>query len=374
MFVNCVFIADDFTSALTQQRDIQSIGGISTITEQMFMGQKVSMGVIAIVHSYSSSSKVALQNSKFFIITGLPQEDPNYVCGRLDLTPQQANKIRHLDPGDFVIVNPMIHNKPVLAHFDEPDIPEGCSESLRKCIASSFLKSIKAKKSELNKPDIIDKPEDTEVKKSEPDLTDKTFLFLFKVALEVPTPATTIYSQLNISRTEARRIVKKLESSSIVIAHRFGSGHRGGRYCFYEITEYGWQLLNGRKIYRPKSLTNGNFEHELAAKLLKYYASLQKAKIKFEVQIENMRLDAGITDTTNGSCHYYNIGVTNPTREVDSIEKYFKLPVSKQVLFTLIARDTKFVKQVQQLTKQRKISQDIIDKFEIKKISDFVNL
>ena len=70
----------------------------------------------------------------------------------------------------------------------------------------------------------------------------------------------------------------------------------------------------------------------------------------------------------------FNIGISRPEHEVDSIEKFLKLPVAQNSQFTLVARDSAFHKKVKAILKKRDPSGDILGRIEIKLLTDFLNI
>ena len=127
-----VFILEDITPGVQTQRDWETPGGLAPITECMFMGQKLDIGVVIVSHTLSGLSPIIRQNVGTWLVTGLPGEDPRIVCNVLGTDSKQADKARTLQPGELVCSNPVLLPKPVYARFLIPAIPGICSEATRK--------------------------------------------------------------------------------------------------------------------------------------------------------------------------------------------------------------------------------------------------
>ena len=86
------------------------------------------------------------------------------------------------------------------------------------------------------------------------------------------------------------------------------------------------------------------------------------------------RLDGESIDRHTGEKTFFNIGVTDPVREVDSIVEILKLPVIQANKFAFVARDAGFAKEVKKLLKAKGIDVELLKNFEIKLIADFVDI
>jgi len=373
----CFFILEDITIGIQSQKDWETPGGISPIAECMFMGQKLDIGAAVVTHTLSGSSPIIRQNVESWFVSALPGEDPRLVCNMFGADFDQAEKLRTLRRGEFMCLNPVLWPKPVIASFSPPHIPGVCSESIRRSTVEKFNKKVNAASPaplEVFKPKVATKTKDGGAATPHTELPSSQIEMLIVIVTGPPKPATKVYEQMGLGRTQCRRIVKALESIAAVLIHRFSTGRIGGQLCFFEITEYGWQILELKGISRPKSLTNGGFEHELAARLIEAKARVEGFGVEFEIDIGGLRLDVALINRKTGQRAYYNIGISNPAHEVDSLEKFFSLPASQNSSFTLVARDSTFAKQVKKILKEKKVDANIMKKVEIKLIANFVNV
>ncbi|OHB49695.1 MAG: hypothetical protein A2Y10_05935 [Planctomycetes bacterium GWF2_41_51] len=367
----CIFVLDDITSGVHKQRDYETPGGINAITENMFMGHALGMGVILITHTLSGLGEIARQNISCFVVLGLPQENSNFICDMINTNLTQAEKSKVLKRGEAIIFNSSIWHKPVYGTFAVPNIPLTCSDDMRKAVADIFLSRVTGRKyipSTINIDSTAGNPTDKQPETENLVLSSSHIAILVAIATGRPKQATKLFQQMGWNRTQARRIVSRLESLGLICGHRFSTGRVGGQLCFYEITVNGWNILNAKGVYKPKSLTNGDFEHELAAMLLEDYVKNLGLDIKFEVDINGLRPDAASIDRKTGERHFYNVGISKEAHEVDSIEKYLAMLISENTPFTLICRDGAFAKKVKEILSQRNINQ-VID---IKLLADFV--
>ena len=123
---------------------------------------------------------------------------------------------------------------------------------------------------------------------------------------------------------------------------------------------------------KPAALTNGDFEHELAAQLLKAEAQRHQYAIQFEVDVGGVRIDAVLTHKQTGQKICCQMGISKPHHEVDSIEKFFGLPISKTAKFVLIARDVAFAKDLKKHFKARKTTDVIVKQVHVRLLADLI--
>jgi hypothetical protein len=247
---------------------------------------------------------------------------------------------------------------------------------LRKAVVEGFLKKVHAKKV-LRREVTERKPsigaEGQTLTTTAAVLSSEQLKMLVTIATGAPKQVQKICQQMGLSRAQARRIAKRLESMTVIIPHRFATGRLGGQWCFYEITDYGWLILEQKGISRPKPLTNGDFEHELAARLVEEEGKSRAFATEFEVDIGGLRLDAAWICRKSGDRILFNIGISRPGHEVDCVEKFLKMPLARTFGFVLVVRDSSFRRKVQAILKKRDPKGDIHKRVEIKLIADFVH-
>ena len=135
----CLFMLDDFTAITSKSADYNSSTGMSVTAEAMWMGAALDIGVCSISHSLSILSEVIRQNSSAYITTGLPTEEPRLINNTFNTDYDQSARIKVLHCGEFVIFNGEIHDKAVLAKFDELVIEDKLDENVRKSNLSDLL-------------------------------------------------------------------------------------------------------------------------------------------------------------------------------------------------------------------------------------------
>jgi hypothetical protein len=197
-------------------------------------------------------------------------------------------------------------------------------------------------------------------------------MVLVIIASGPPKTAGKVYEAMGVNRAQGCKIAKGLDVVGALAAHRFSTGRIGGRLCVFEVLDYGWTILLARGIARPRSLTQGGFEHELAAQLLKAETHRNDFGIQFEVYLGGLRGDAVMTHKKTGQRICVNIGISNAEHEVDSIEKFFRLPVARSVKYVLVGRDAAFVKKVRKILKTRKVEDAIVRQVHFRVIADLI--
>ncbi len=373
-----LFIIDDSTLGIQQQRDWETPGGVSPIAECMFMGQKYKIGVLIIAHLASAMSHIICQNIRAWFITGLPGETISVIRNLLGMNSEQAEATRSsLVRGQFVCFNPLLWPRAVYASFAQPVIPGICDESMRKVHLQVFLAAVKTMPpAPLEVFGVAPVPaagaQGQAAAGAGKAVLPEQVQMLVVVASGVPKTAGKVYEAMGSSRAQCRKMAAALEAAGAMAVHRFSTGRVGGQICFFEVLDHGWTILEARGTSRPAALTNGGFEHELAAQLLKAEAKRNNLAVQFEVDVGGVRVDAVMTDKNSGSRIYCQIGISRPNHEVDSIEKFFTLPVSQNARFVLIARDVPFTREMTKIFKARKIADAIVRRVHMRVIADLV--
>ena len=375
----CLFAVDDATAAVSRQRDMETPGGISSIVDCMINGRALREGVICLVNSLSAISDIARQNVSAFFLCSVTGENPWILRNTLGITTEHIEqfRIQSAKPGHVLCSNPQLFDKPVYCVSSLLPIPGKCDENIRRMHLADFMKKVKtlppAHISAFRAKKPVEPATSSQQASRLPQLPARSIEFMVCVVSGIPKPASKIKKQMNLNPNELRRITKRLESIGAIRPHRFPTGRVGGQLCFYEITPYGWDILKAFNIRKPKSLTNGDFEHELAAKLIAAESKKLNFDVQFEVDINGLRIAVVLIDKKTGWRTLYNIGISRPTHEVESIEKFLQLPIAPSAKFVLVARDSSFKKKVQTILKKKDPKGDILKQIEIKLIADFVN-
>jgi hypothetical protein len=111
-----IFVLDDLTVAIESKREWETAGGTLPLTEEMFMGRGLGAGFIYAAHTFSISPKV-LENTETMFILGIQGQDPRLIQNVLGTTPEQTEKVRALQPGEFIALVPSFWPKAVYGRF-----------------------------------------------------------------------------------------------------------------------------------------------------------------------------------------------------------------------------------------------------------------
>ena len=117
------FIIIDDATVGVQKQGYQIPGTINPIADLAIMGQAYEIGFGISAHSLSTLDNILRQNAAAYITTGLPSENCRVLNDTFSTTFKQSEKIRTLKINEFVIFNPELHDKPVLATFEQVAIP-----------------------------------------------------------------------------------------------------------------------------------------------------------------------------------------------------------------------------------------------------------
>jgi hypothetical protein len=330
-----------------------------------------------VTHTLSGTSQIIRDNCQTVIAFGLPGENPRLISDALGITLEAAERVKKLEPGEFAILNPYLWEKCVYAKFKKPKIPSKVNEMTRKIAVQKFLKKIKtlppapsdAFKKQVPSDAVT---EDNFVSSALSILSSEHVQMLVLIASGIPKPATKLYQQTGLSRTQGRRFAKKLESIGAITPHTYPTGRVGGHLCFFEVTDYGWRILQQKGIFKPKPKTNGGFDHELAVCLIEVSEKRQGNTVRFEVDAFGKRLDIDSSDRKTGRHKFYNVGVSDEARESANIIEIMKIPIVRDNEFMFVARDTKFAKEVQGILKDA--AGELLTQIKIKTIADFVDI
>lgn len=374
----CFHICEDITFSVQKELDWHTPGGIAPIAECMFMGQKYEMGVACVTHTLSGTSQIIRDNAETVIMMSLPGENPRLICDTLGATPEQAERVKTLRPGELVILNPVLWDKCVYATFEKPQIPGKLQEAERRRVVESFLRKVKASApaplKAFRPAPLVNTTESDGAHSVGQKLTSSDIEMLVYAGTGSPKPICVIYRLMGLSRAQGRRIAKRLESLGAIVLHAIPTGRRGGRLCFPDVTDFGWQILKQKGIERPQSKTNGTFLHELTARLIEALERKCSRVVTFEVDVGGKRGDAMSRDRATGAKTLWQIGVSDPAREANSIEAILKLPVMRTSKLVFVARDRKFGAEVTKLLKEKDPSGEVLKKVEFKTIADFVGV
>jgi hypothetical protein len=376
----CIYGLEDFTLGVQGQLDSYTPGGVGPTAESMFMGQRYGMGIICVTHTLSGTSQIIRDNAETVIAFGLPGENQRLICDTFGATFEQTERIKTLRPGEFVILNPALWDKCVYATFEKPQIPDRLGEPTRRAAVESFLRQVRTSPpaaSSVFKPseqgENFVEGEAGKQRPGEVQLSSDCFKMLVLVATGPVKPATKVYELMGKSRAQGCRIAELLDRIGIIVPHRFSTGKVGGQLCFFEISEFGWQFLHKKGISKPKPHTNGGFEHELTARLIEASEKKQGRDMKWEQDLFGKRLDGQSVDRRTGMRAFFNIGVTDPVREVQNIIEILTIQVVKDNKLVFVARDAGFAKEVRSLLKAKGIDGELMRNFEIKLIADFMD-
>lgn len=380
-YLNCLFVLDDNFQPITQRTDDMSPGGISSIVDCMITGRALGLGAICLTNSLSVMSQVARQNSSAFHLCSVTGENPWILRNTIGLTDEHIEDFRKKSAKRSYVIcyNPEIIDVPVLAQSQLIVIPGKCDEVMRQANLNTFIKQVHwlpAAPTSAFKAPVPLSMHAPAAKTQLPKLSNlpaRTMEFLICVVTGIPKPTSKIKDLININSNELRRITKKLEDKGIIMCHRFSTGRVGGKYCFYELSASAWSLLRTVGKNPPKSLTNGGFEHELAAQLIFAKGIAIGFNVRCEVDVGGIRVDIVYIDKNTGARILHNIGISHQEYEIKSIQKFMKLPSASHTKYILVARDSNFKKAVIALLKKQDPAGDIKKKIEIKLITDFIN-
>ena len=175
---------------------------------------------------------------------------------------------------------------------------------------------------------------------------------LMASAVSIPMQLTSVYQSMGITRKKGADAVKALVHAGLAMIVRLPSGSRGGGLRLLQITDRGWEVLGELNVPRPKRPTHGGWLHNVAASAIGAVGRWEGHQVRCEYQIPGVRLDVAWLANT-GKATFFLIGVSDPSREADSIIRAFEVPVVQNQGLVLVCRDRQFGDRVRSLCKSR---------------------
>ena len=348
--------------------------GESPLTSIAFMARQYKMGFVYANHTLSASPRL-LANLESIFVLGMSDQDPHRIQQLLTCTPDQAARVSTLQPGEAIARIPSMWPQPVYCRFPYIYPPRKLTEDERLSIVGPFLNSITSVKYVGYGLPVIIVPKQTsplQPQRSVPVPDSEEIQMLTLAAMDKPQQLCKIYDQMGVNRRDGRKIVNNLELKGLLRIYAFSTGKVGGQVNYPEVTDTGWQILAAKGFTQPLPRTGGGFLHNLCAKLVTVAEKAQGRNVQYEVDIYGKRLDVESRDGKSGERTFFNIGISSPAREADSIDATVKLPALTGNKFVFIGLDNAFVKQVKDALKAKGWKKEVINKLDMRVIGDFI--
>jgi hypothetical protein len=363
-----VIVLEDAT-LLTSGNELH---GESPLTSIAFMARQYKMGFVYANHTLSASARL-LANLESIFVLGMSDQDPHRIQQLLTCTPEQAARVSTLQPGEAIARIPSMWPQPVYCRFPYIYPPRKLTEEERLNIVRPFLNSITAVKYvEHGLPVIILSKQTSTPQPSVPATNYEEIQMLTLAAMDKSLQLCKLYDLMGVNRRDGRKIMDRLELKGLLRPHTFATGKVGGQVSYLEITDAGWQILIAKGFVQPLPLTGGGFLHDLCAKLITSVEKTHGRLVRYEVDIYGKRLDVESRDSKTGERTFFNIGVSSPDREADSIDAIVKLPALTGNKFVFVGIDNAFVKQVKEILKAKGWKKDATNRLDMRIIGDFI--
>lgn len=367
------FFLDDATVAADAQRDKDTPGGISPLAELSFMGRGQKIGFFFSAHTISSVSEKIVSNTETKYLLVLSGEDPRRAQYLLGTTPEQTERLRMLRPGEAVGLIPSVWPQPVYGRFPQFTTPRMLTEDERKRLADTFLSKVTSVKA-ISLP----VPEGTSPAVSQPQpattqgvsLTPHETAFLLLVATQKPCPITDIYTQLNKSRPEGKKLAKSLESKGLVEFPSFSTRKRGGAVTLPVLTDAGTVEATKLGVNPPRPRTGGGNVHGMVARLVAERGKQLGMAVDYEFNVGAHRVDVVWRDRKTGKLTLFNIGITAADRE---LENACAIVNHSPAAFVFVARDMGLLRKFEYLLRARDRDGSLSQKIQMRIVTDFLD-
>jgi hypothetical protein len=351
--VPLILILEDATTLADAQRDRETPGGVSPLTERMRVARETRIGHVGVFHSLSSPSPDIIKNCGSWIVCACQGEDERIVQHLIGTTPEQTAVIRTQPPGCAVFSGPSVHPLPFLIGFPRAPEAEVTDDECRRS-REEFLSEVSAEKAEdaltpevdaTVQAEAVSSPAGPTHPNSAEALSSEARRLLVLAVPVVPVFATRLYEQAGISRVQGSALLHQLEASGLMKLNGAPTGRRGGDYLLPEITAAGWKLLETWGISPPKPITKGGWLHNGLATAIGEIGRRQGQKVAYEVSYGDVCLDVQLR-SNSGDLTHVQIGLSTSEYEAQSILKAMKVPAVANGRLVLVCRDKAFASRV----------------------------
>lgn len=193
--------------------------------------------------------------------------------------------------------------------------------------------------------------------RQKPHVRQEALRLLVLAAGHLPGRLTKLYERAGLSARKGRAAAKELCQEGLVIERSVQTGRRGGKLKILEPTDLAWDFLASKDFVRPEEPTKGGWLHNEVAAAVRRVEGTKRKRVHFEVKIGSVVLDA-ISLSDGGEPRHYQIGISNPEREVKAIARAIQVPVVRQKGVELIGIDKEFIRRVKTLLQADAFTKD----------------
>jgi len=400
MFLEVYWVMDDVTLEVSKRG--QGSGQMSPMEGMFPMCAGLGINLWYADHCPGSESPVIRQNTASHIFLGAT-EDSRLIKEMLRLTKEHFDRVAVLMPGEEVVFVPGTWPLAVYGKF--PYVPEGhISEEERLIRKERFFADVEAIKpgqvkartgqgesqrrtqdetrqasGERQKPSWVRRG----LKllgfrshgRSEERLSGEERKVLVIVSHEWGIGLLVVYRRAGMAPRRGQQVLRRMESKGLIRIHTFPGRGRGGRFRVAEVTDKGWKVLEALGIERPKALTQGGWEHELAARLVGKEGQRLGYHVDYEVTMGDRRFDC-VWTSRQGRKVFYEVEMSRLDHAVDNLVKALRIPGVAGLgnRLVLVVRDKGTAEKARKrLGKSvRRLEQDGV--LTIKCVSDFIKI
>ena len=396
MFQQVYWVMDDVTLEISKRG--QSSGQMSPMESMFPMCAGLGINLWYADHCPGLESPVIRQNTAGHIFVGAT-ENSWLIKEMLRLTDEHFEKVVVLAPGEIVAFIPATWPLAVYGEFF--DVPEGrFAERERLIRKARFYRSVKAMKPEQaearpggakkgakgREGEAGTQRKDQRqggveflvfggARRSKEELPGGDKGVLVILATEWGISSTVMYKRAGLSPRKGIQAVKRLEAKGLIRVHTFSGAGRGGRYRIVEVTDEGWEILEGLGVERAKALTQGGWEHELAARLIGRAGKRRGYQVEYEVSMFERRFDV-VWTSKEGQKTFFEVELSDISHAVDNVLKAMEIPGVSMFMnrIVLVVRDKKDADRAAKLLAKRGYRVEESNEISIRTISDFINI
>lgn len=343
-----LFVLEDSTSLLSPQRDRETPGGVSVTAQDLQVSRERNVSLLAITHGISAVSPSIKENLENVIVCGTRDEEPRVLQRLLNIGREQAEHLQVMPRAQAVLRVPSIWPHTVMVSYPPlPDLPAPSDEQLARS-KERFMARVTYVEDLALPPAVVTAGYPSQPS-SPPDNLGEEEIHLLKAAVKLPPrPAVELYDATPLSRTRAAKVLKGLVRQGYLEESKWATGSRGGAMKVVSPTGEGLRSLQSRGLSVPEIPKNTSWKHHAACVAIHDLASVENLQAKLEVDLEAIRMDVAWLKGGN-PLRFFQVGFSNPDREVDSVLRATEIPAVRACGLTLVVENKRFQDRIEKL-------------------------
>lgn len=312
-----MIVMDDATMNVSQANESRYAGS-SPLTDYLLLMRERRIGLMIMSHTFSGMSDLIRQNLGTYIFTGVRSENKFLIKDLIGVDDKQFEQMRTLSREQAIAFAPSIWPRPLLGEVPFSPLNEVDDATCRRS-AERFLASVNCVRWVPSAPV---EPVAQESNQDENPLGPAERRYLIEANSQVPRTVTMLAQACDISRDTGQNILRDLEHHSLVKTVIASTGRRGAPYRLVVLTKWGEEMIRSMNLNVLEQKIHGGRLHNGIGVALAEVLKRESHSVQFEVVVGNHRCD--VRSTNQGENMLFQIGVSEVSREVDSVVGMFE--------------------------------------------------